>query len=102
MEGIYDWDRNRLSHLIRKGYVVTWREKEMRTQAKLYTLSVGAKRICSSVYKKLLQEEHIPENKRNNPIYRGDSYMDKVYRKAIERMNMAREARLRKEREDNV
>lgn len=99
-EGILSWDRDRFNYLQEKGYVVIWREKNNPRQAKLYTLSVSAKRICATVYKKLLQEEHIPENAQNNPIFKGEgSYMDKVYRKAIKRMNMERDKRIREERE---
>ena len=98
-EGILSWDRSRFNDLQSKGYIVIWREKKHHRQAKLYTLSVKAKRICATLYKKLLQEEPIPENHQNNPIFKGDNYMDKVYRKAIQRMNMARDRRLREERE---
>ena len=101
-EGILSWDRNRFNYLQEKGYIVTWREKNNPRQAKLYTLSVSAKRIVNTVYKKLLQEEPIPENKQNNPIFKGENYMDKVYRKAIKAMNMERERKLREERERSV
>lgn len=98
-EGILSWDRNRFNHLQSKGYIVVWRKKNNPRQAKLYTLSQSARRIVTTLYKKLLQEEHIPENKNNNPIFKGDNYMDKVYRKAIQRMNMARERKIREEKE---
>lgn len=98
-EGILSWDRHRFNYLQDKGYIVTWRDRKHHRQAKLYTLSVKAKRICSTVYKKLLQEEHIPENRHNNPIFSGNNYMDKVYRKAIRSMNVERDKRLREERE---
>lgn len=102
-EGILSWDRNRFNYLRDKGYIVVWRDKKHHRQAKLYTLSVSAKRICATLYKKLLQEEHIPENGQNNPIFKGEgNYMDKVYRRAIQRMNMEREKRLREEREANL
>jgi hypothetical protein len=101
-EGLLSWDKTRFNKLIDKGYIVEWREKNTRRQAKLYALSVSARRMCTTVYKKLLQEEHIPENRHNNPIFSGDSYADKVYRTAIRKMNKEREERLRKEREDNA
>lgn len=101
-EGLLSWDKTRFNALIDKGYIVVWRKKKHHRQAKLYTLSVRAKRICATVYKKLLQEEHIPENKVNNPIFSGDNYMDKVYRKAIHRMNKERDRKLREERENSV
>ena len=96
-EGLLAWDKTRFNELHTKGHIVQWREDKTRRQAKLYTLSVRAKRICSSVYKKLTQEEHIPENKVNNPIFTGDSYADKVYRTAIRKMNAERAKRLKAE-----
>jgi len=93
------WDMTRFNTLRDKGYIVQWREDATRRQAKLYTLSIAAKRIVTTIYKKLLQEEHIPENKINNPIFKGDNYADKMYRKAIRRMNAEREKRMIAERE---
>lgn len=95
--GLLNWDRERFSYFLDKGYIVQWRK--IHGQARLYTLSIGAKRICSSVYKKLTQEEKIPENKVNNPIFRGDAYMDKVYRTAIRRMNRERDRKEKEERD---
>lgn len=101
-EGLLSWDKTRFNTLRDKGYIVQWREDKTRRQAKLYTLSVSAKRMIATLYKKLLQEEHIPENRHNNPIFSGSDYTDKVYRAAIRRMNKEREARIRAEREANL
>ena len=101
-EGLLSWDKTRFNTLRDKGYVVQWREDATRRQAKLYTLSVAAKRIVTTVYKKLSQEEHIPENKINNPIFKGDNYADKMYRKAIRKMNAEREKRMIAEREKEL
>ena len=101
-EGLLSWDKTRFNQLRDKGYIVQWREDKTRRQAKLYTLSVSAKRMVATIYKKLLQEEHIPENRHNNPIFSGSDYTDKVYRAAIRRMNKEREARIRAEREANL
>tara|TARA_R110000822_G_scaffold36734_16_gene103269 strand:+ start:6900 stop:7409 length:510 start_codon:yes stop_codon:yes gene_type:complete len=101
-EGLLSWDKTRFNQLRDKGYIVQWREDKTRRQAKLYTLSVSAKRMISTLYKKLLQEEHIPENRHNNPIFSGSDYTDKVYRQAIRRMNKEREARIKAEREANL
>lgn len=98
-EGLIAWDKTRFNHLRDKGFIVQWRERQTRKQAQLFTLSVKAKRIVATVYKKLLQEEHIPENGKNNPIFKGDNYMDRVYRNAIRKMNAERDARIRRERE---
>jgi hypothetical protein len=100
-ESLLSWDKTRFNELHEKGHIVQWREDKTRRQAKLYTLSVSAKRICATVYKKLLQEEHIPENRHNNPVFTGSDYTDKIYRAAIRRMNKEREARIKAEREES-
>lgn len=98
-EGLLSWDKTRFNTLVDKGYIIQWREDKTRRQAKLYTLSVAAKRMCTTVYKKLLQEEHIPENKVNNPIFQGNNYADKMYRKAIRKMNAEKEKKEKEQRE---
>lgn len=98
-EGILNWDKKRMQHFVRKGYITEWRGSRPSKEAKLFTLTQKAKLICSSIYKKLLQEERIPETAQNNPIFVGKDYMDKVYRTAIKRMNKARDERIRKAKE---
>jgi len=101
-DGLFAWDKTRWGSLIDKGLIVKWREEKMGKykQRTIYTLSIRAKRICSSVYKKLLKQEPIPENRQNNPIFAGNpNFTDKVYRKAIERMNMERKRQEREEKE---
>lgn len=91
-EGLLAWDKTRLNYFINKGWIIVWREhKGYDRQAKLYELSVGAKRICHSVYKKLTQEEHMPENAVNNPVFKGSQYADKMYRKVMKQMNRKRD-----------
>lgn len=98
-EGIMSWDKKRFDRFLERGYIVLWRDhKSYSRQAKLYTLSVGMKRMCDLVYKKLAGVEPISEKHVNNPIFKGDRYMDKVYRRAIKRMNKEFE-RIRKEEE---
>lgn len=101
-EGLLRWDKTRFDDLLKKGYLVEWREKPNPRQARLYTLSIMAKRICATVYKKLVQEEHIPENHVNNPIFKGNNYMDRMYRKAIKKMNKERELKLQQEKEKEL
>ena len=85
---IMHWDPNRFYTLRDRGLIVVWREKnEVANRKALYELSAKAKNICNSLYKKLLGEEKISENKYLNPIMNGDTYMDKVYRMAIRKMN---------------
>ena len=95
-EGLLTWDKKRFSDMQKKGWIIVWRPNNGYKSKKLYTLSVGAKRMCSSVYKKLTQDEHIPENRQNNPIFRGNSYSDRMYRKMIRKMNQKREEGLAK------
>ena len=82
------WDPNRFYAMRDRGFIVVWREKnEVANRKALYELSTKAKSICNSLYKKLLGEESISENVYNNPIMKGESYTDRVYRMAIRKMN---------------
>lgn len=97
-EGLLHWDKFRLQKLIKKELVVLWRDHSgYNRQARLYTLSFAAKRICNSIYKKLLHEQTIPEAHHHNPIFKGNGYADKMYRKAIKEMNVI----TKKKRADN-
>lgn len=98
-EGLLAWDKKRFNRFLEAGTVVEWRPSDNKRQAKLYCLSVGAKRMCSSIYKKLLLEERIPETPKKNPIFKGSNYADKVYRTAIRTMNEARDQKIKDERE---
>lgn len=90
-EGLLSWDKTRLKEFVDKGLIIVWREHVgYKKQAKLYELSIQSNRICSSIYKKLTQEEHIPENATNNPVFKGDGYADKMYRKLMKKMNAER------------
>ena len=85
---LLSWDNNRLNDFLKKGYIILWRDhKGYKQRAKLYKLSVASKRMCSSIYKKLLQIEKIPENSVNNPIFAGKNSTDKIYRRLIKEMN---------------
>lgn len=89
--GLLSWDNHRLESMMNKGWIIVWRlPNGLHSRKKLYTLSVQAKQICSLVYRKLLQEEPIPENGKFNPIFTGDAYKDRMYRKAIKLMNKKR------------
>lgn len=85
------WDKKRFYEMIKKGLIKEWRPgKEQYAKAKMYELSHKAKSICSLTYKKLLQEEIISENAVSNPIFKKESYMDKVYKNVIEKMNRSK------------
>ncbi len=85
---IMHWDRNRFWKLKQKGFINVWREKnEVSNRKAIYELSITSSRICNLVYKRLLQEEKISEDPRINPVMKGNSYTDRVYRIAIKKMN---------------
>jgi len=90
-EGLLAWDKTRLNLFVEKGLIVVWREHVgYKKQAKMYELSVQSKRICNSIYKKLMQEEHIPETYQHNPVFKGNGYADKMYRNIMKQMNAER------------
>ncbi len=85
------WDKKRFYEMIKKGLIKEWRPgKEQYAKAKMYELSHKAKSICSLTYKKLLQEETISEKTVSNPIFKKKTYMDKVYKNVIEKMNRSK------------
>lgn len=87
------WDKHRFYEMKKKGFIAEWRPGgESLGRAKLFVLTHAAKRICSLTYKKLMMEEPISEDPRSNPLYKGDNYTDKVYRRVIEAMNRSKES----------
>jgi hypothetical protein len=85
------WKPDRFYDLRDRGFIVVWREKnEVANRKALYELSSQAKSICSSLYRKLLGQESISESVYNNPIMKGETYTDKVYRMAIRKMNASK------------
>jgi hypothetical protein len=87
------WDRGRFGRLVKEGWIENFRPG-CRGQRALYSLSYKAKRMITSIYKKLDGEE-IPETVCNNPMFKKNvRFTDKVYRHMIKTMNKAiREAR---------
>lgn len=84
---IFPWDVKRFEVLRQDGWVSVWR-KSKGSEPALYELSYKGKRLCLSVYKKLNGEESISESPDRNPIFKKNSpYTDKVYKRAIKRMN---------------
>lgn len=89
IEVIYRWDKKRLNRLIEKGFIKYWRDPShvKGRKKRLYELSLKGKRMCNSFYKKLIGEEKIPQNRQKNKIYGKTTYIEKMYRKIIEKMN---------------
>jgi len=85
------WDKKRFFDMVNKGLIKEWRPGgEKYGRAKLWELSHKSKTICSLTYKKLLREEPISEEPRSNPIFKKQTYTDKIYKKVIEKMNRAK------------
>ena len=85
---IMHWDRDRFWNMRKNGYIDVWRKKnEVANRKAIYELSTKSKRIVNLVYKRLLMEEEFSENPRSNPIMKGSTYTDRVYRMAIKKMN---------------
>jgi hypothetical protein len=94
-EEIFSWDTTRFEKLLRDGWISKWR-KQSGAQVALYEVSYKGKRLIVSLYKKLAGEEPISESPQRNPIFKNSSpYTDKVYRRAIKRMNKATEQQQR-------
>ena len=92
-EQIMSWDKKRFEKLRQDGWIIMWR-KAKGSEPALYEISRKAKQVLSSMYKKLSGEESISENKYLNPIFAADAdYMDKVYRRAIKRLNQEQRQR---------
>ena len=85
-EETMSWNKKRWDYLIKEDLIKEWRERSSDGKA-LYELTHKAKRICNLAYKKLNQDEPISENKYLNTIFKGENYMDKIYRRMIRKMN---------------
>lgn len=81
------WDKHRFSNMVEQGYIKKWRDRKETQRSALWELSIKSKRICNHLYKKLMQEEIISEDPYRNEIFKGKSYMDKIYKNIIKKMN---------------
>ena len=83
---ILSWDENRFDNLLRDGWIEVFRKRKGKTKG-LYSLSYKAKRVITSIYKKLNGEE-LPTSPSQNPMFlKNVSYSDRRYREAIMSMN---------------
>lgn len=88
ISALMKWESLRFFRLKRDGFIVVFRAAgETKDRRILYDLSQKSKMIVSGIYKKLLGEEEISMDPSYTPIMRGDTFMDKMYRQAIKRMN---------------
>lgn len=83
---LMSWNVNRFDQLLKNGWIHVWRKKRGK-ETTLYELTYKAKRLVNLIYRKLNGEE-IGEDHRTNPLFRNDaSFMDKVYRQSIIKLN---------------
>ena len=83
---ILSWDVQRFDRLLRDGWIEVFRKRQGKIKC-LYTLSYKAKRVATSIYKKLNGEE-MPTSPSQNPMFlKNVSYTDRRYREAIINMN---------------
>ena len=83
---IMSWNINRFDKMRRDGWIEVFRKRNGKTRA-LYQLSFKAKAMIDMVYRKLNGEE-IASSLSQNPMFLKDvSYMHKVYRNFIKKMN---------------
>ena len=95
-EELFSWDVRRFDKLRRDGWIHVWR-KAKGSEPALYEVTRATRQLIDEFYKKLSGESPIAETDRNNVIFKKNSpYTDKVYRRAIKRMN--KETKLRRQR----
>ena len=83
---LLSWDVQRFDKMKRDGWIEVFR-KRLREMKALYQLSYKAKRMLTSLYKKLEGEE-IPTSPSSNKMFaKNVKYNDKVYRNFIKEMN---------------
>jgi hypothetical protein len=83
---LVSWDVKRFDRLLTKGWIENFRPRRRGVKG-LYSLSFKAKRMITSIYKKLSGEE-IPMTAENNPMFKKNvKFTDKVYRNMITTMN---------------
>jgi len=91
ISSLMKWESLRFYRLRKDGFITVFRAAgETKDRRILYDLSQKSKIIVSGIYKKLLGEEPISMDPAKTPVMKGDTYMDKVYRAAIKRMNEKR------------
>ena len=83
----YSWDNRRWNRLLKQGWIVVWRHRNRTTQKyHIYKTSIKCKQLIKRVYRMMLGKEDIPTSGANS-IIRGNTYTDKVLKKAIYNVN---------------
>jgi len=83
------WHPTRLKSLIDRGWIEIFRPYKNFKKA-IYTLSIKAKHVLNSIYRKLEGEEPLTDNPDLNPLKRKKlTYANRMYSKEIDVMNEA-------------
>ena len=83
----YSWDNRRWNRLLKQGWIVVWRHRNRTTQKyHIYKTSIRCKQLIKRIYRMMLGTEDIPTSE-SNSIIRGNTYTDKVLKKAIYNVN---------------
>jgi hypothetical protein len=86
---VMSWDKKRFIAMKRKDLIREWQRPG--NQASLFELTSLGKTICRSTYKKLLGDEGISEFAQNNPVFKKETFSDKMYSELIKKMNSNRQ-----------
>jgi len=82
----YSWDKKRWERLREQGWIDVWRNRNGTTiKYSIFQVSFKTKLLVNRMYKILLGKEDIPHTS-SNVFYRGKTYTDKVYGKAVDDM----------------
>jgi hypothetical protein len=84
----YSWNNRRWNSLLKEGWVVVWRKRNMTTQKyHIYKVSFKGKQLINKMYKMMLGVEDIPTSERRNVIMKGETYTNKVLKVSIDNVN---------------
>lgn len=84
----YSWDNRRWNRLLKKGWIIVWRNRNRTTQKyNIYEVSFKCKQLISRMYRIMLGDDDIPTSERRNKLIAGNSYTDKVLTEAIYNVN---------------
>ena len=87
-EMLYSWDKNRFLRLKRDGWFNKIYEGNRRMgEHDKYSLSKKAKLMIQRIDRILHREELMPESPNRNPIFKRESYSDKILSNAITKYN---------------
>ena len=84
----YSWNNRRWNNLLKEGWIVVWRKRNMTTQKyHIYRVSFKGKQLINRMYKMMLGIEDIPTSERRNVIMKGETYTNKVLKVSIDNVN---------------